>query len=214
MPKTYTDDIAAALPSSIDGPFQVVDPSDIGSWIKVDPALSQISAGGGARPMRSLNMVYVRTYSVTSSVYFGFVTARRITAGFNGGFYLNPWRIPDDMDVTEPSNVKILVATGATGPASAKVVRILLSDTYIRASVATSDTITFDWTAPVSWQLGDYRTLLVDNGNGRTYEANHFAIGDLLGLRLSRNGSAAEDTYTTYFSFAEFITFEYTAKVF
>lgn len=215
MPKTFTDDIAAAFPSSIDGPFLVVDPADSANSIKLDPASGQITAGGSARPERSIALSLVRTYSTTGNGAIGGLATRSIATGTNGGYYAGPFRIPQDMDVTEPSNIWFLTATGAVGPASVQTVRFLLVDTYIRGTgSSTSTTLDYDWSTPSSWGFDDNRIVLFDAGSGRTYDANRFAVGDFLGMRVSRNGTHPNDTYSKTIHLSESIIFEYTAKTF
>ncbi|MCH7591719.1 MAG: hypothetical protein IH989_02910 [Planctomycetes bacterium] len=215
MPRTFTDDIAAALPSSIDGPFLVVDPSDSTNSIKLDPANGQITAGGSARPTRSIALSYVRNYPTTSNGSIGVMTTRSVATGTNGGLYVGQFRIPPDMDVTEPSNVWFLIATGATGPGSAQKVRILLVDTYVRGTgSSTSTTLGYDWPAPVSWALDDNRVVMFDAGSGRTYDGNRFAVNDFVALRIIRNGVHPDDTYSKTIHLAESLIFEYTAKTF
>jgi sporulation-control protein spo0M len=53
----------------------------------------------------------------------------------------------------------------------------------------------------------------MDNGNGRTFEADLFTAGEILGLRLSRVGGDAADTYNKTIKFAEYLEFAYTAKL-
>ena len=215
MPKTFTDDVAAVLPSSIDGPLQVVDPADSTNSIKLDPAGGQIEARGLARPLRRIAFSFVRVYLSTTNGSTGVLTTQIVAAGTNGGVYVGHFRIPADMDVTQPSNVSFLLATGAAGPASAKKVRMLLVDTYIRGSGASvSTTSSYDWTAPVSWALGDNRIVQFDAGSGRTYDGNHFVDGDYVAMRISRNGTHPSDTYTQSVHFSESLVFEYTAKRF
>lgn len=215
MPKTFTDDVAAALPSSIDGPFQVVDPADSTTRIKLDPAGGRIEATGSARPLRRIALSFVRSFSTTSTGTIGVLTTRRVSAGLNGGLYVGQFRIPADMDVSEPSNVSFLVGTGAAGPASVETVRILLVDAYVRGSGAsTSTTLAYDWPAPVSWALDDNRVLQFDAGSGHTYDGNRFVEGDYVGLRISRNGLHVNDTYSKTVHFSESLIFEYTAKTF
>lgn len=215
MPRTFTDDIAAALPSSIDGPFLVVDPADSTNSIKLDPADGRITAGGSARPLRSMALPFVRTFLTTTSGSIGVMTTRSVASGANGGLYVGQFRIPPDMDVTEPSNVRFLMATGAAGPASVQTIRILLVDTYVRGTgSSTSTTLGYNWSTPVSWALDDNRVVLFDAGSGRTYDGNRFAVGDFVGLRISRNGAHPNDTYSKSIHLSESLIFEYTAKTF
>src|SRR3990172_2613126 len=106
MPKTYTDDVAPVLPSSIAGPFQVVSAADINSWIKIDPASARIAAAGGAQPTRRIIVPSARVYaSVTSSVIGQYIVAVSVSGTQLGGHYLTPILLPDDMDVTKPCKV-------------------------------------------------------------------------------------------------------------
>lgn len=214
MPKTHTDDIAPAFPSSIFGPLQVSDPADATSWIKVDPSNAEIAAAGAARPVRSLMAVYARLFqSGLEQTIGGVILARSINAGTMGGFYLTACRIPEDMDVTAPANVKILMAPGLNATTNGQSTRISLTHTRMEKS-GTSETVAviFDWPIPNGWDVTDINTVLVDNGNGRTYDGNTFSAGDTLGFRLFRSGTAAEDTFDKPLRLGEYIRFEYTAK--
>ena len=197
MPKTYTDDVAPALPSSIDGPFQIVNPSDCASWIKVDPANARVAAAGNARPTRVLTTGYGRTYLTTMMHFIGVaMIARYVNADDNGGFYFSPIRIPDDMDVGEPCIVKILVTPVQDATANGQVVRFALTHTRVTLEASeSSSTFVYDWDVPDNWTTSDYNVVTIDNGNGRSYEADMFANGDIVGLRISRQGAATEDTF-------------------
>ena len=216
MPKTHTDDVAPALPSSIDGPFQIVDPSDCASWIKADPANARIAAAGNARPTRVLTTGYGRTYLNTTALFIGVaMTARYVNAEDNGGFYLSPIRIPDDMDVGEPCTVKILVTPVQDATTNGQVVRFALTRTRVTLGGSeSSSTFVYDWDVPDNWTTSDYNMVTIDNGNGRSFEADTFANGDIVGLRISRQGAATEDTFNKAVKFAEYIQLEYTAKAY
>lgn len=216
MPKTFTDDIAPALPSSIEGPFQVVDASDASSWIKVEPASARISIAGDARPTRSVATGYDRIYLTAATQYIGTtITARYVNSDSNGGFYVSPIRIPDDMDLGEPSNIKVLIGPLYNATVNGQVVRFGFAHTRVTLQgVASNGSITYDWDVPDDWTTSDYKIVTIDNGNGRTFEADTFAIGDVVGFRISRLGTAAEDTFNKAVKFAQYLQFEYTAKVF
>ena len=213
MPKTHSDDIAPTLPSSIDGPLQIIDPSDTASWIKIDPANARLAAAGDARPTRVLTTGYCRNYSSTTAHVIGTMAARYVTANNNGGFYLIPFRIPDDMDVAEPSNVKILVNPILNATTNGQVVHFVLAETHVAADGSRStSTLYYNWDVPDDWTTSDHNVVLIDNGSGRTYDANTFANGEIVGFRISRNGIDASDTFDKSVKFAEYLQFEYTAK--
>ncbi len=214
IPETFTDDIAPALPSSLNGPLQIVDPGNQNSWIKIDPASAIINMTGGARPKRKAIIPYSRVYATATATAIGVVLpAYYVTSITNGGFHGSPIPIPADMDLTEPASVYVLVASLTSSTQTGPVVRFVLSYTYGKASeVPTDGSITYDWTAPDNWTADELRSVLLDDGNGRTFAANTFEPGDELGLRVSRLGTATEDTFNKAVKFAARLVFEYTAK--
>lgn len=216
MPKTHTDDVAPALPSSIEGPFQIVDPSDSSSWIKVEPAASRIAASGDARPTRSVRTGLDRSYLSTSAQYIGTVmTARYVNYNSNGGFYAHPLHIPREMDVAEPCNIKLLVVPVYNATTNGQVIRFSLAYTRVTLQgVESSDAVTYDWDVPDDWTTGDPTVVTIDNGNGRTFEADSFTDGDIVGFRISRQGGDAADTFNKAIRMAQYLQLEYTAKAF
>jgi len=216
VPKTFTDDIAPALPSSLAGPFQIVDPTDAASWIKIDPAGATIAAAGGGRPTRTLLTGYVRQHLSGGSSFIGSVmAARSVNDGVTGGFYTAPIGIPNEMDVAEPADVTILVNPIQDATTNGQVVRLELSYSHVTAAGnITNGVITFDWSVPDDWTVNDPALVLIDNGNGRTFEADTFGAGDYLGLRCLRLGAAAQDTFNKGINLAEMLAFQYTAKGF
>lgn len=214
VPETFTDDIAPALPSSLIGPLQVVDSGNPNSWIKIDPAGAEIAAAGDARPVRRVIAPFTRVYATASASTIGLGMASHYVSSIAvGGFYATPLPIPPDMDLAEPSSVKVFVAPITTSGQSAPVVRYVLTFTYGKTGeVVTDDSVTYDWTAPDNWAADDARSVLIDNGSGRTFEAGTFDTGDELGLRIARISTATEDTFDKSVKLAERLVFEYTAK--
>jgi len=214
MPKTFTDDVAAAFPSSIVGPLLITDPEDHDSWIKIDPESARIEGAGTARPTRKIIAAYSRAYSSVTASFIGVVMpANYVTAVTTGGFHTVPFPIPSDMDLTQPVHAKVLITPLSDDTGSGEVVRLSLATTYFKAGEAANEsTVTYDWTAPTNWSANDPRLVLIDDGNGRTFAGNTFEAGDYVGLRISRVGAAAEDTFDKSVRFADFVIFEYAAK--
>lgn len=216
MPKTFIDDVAPVAPTSIVGPYQVVDANDATSYIKIDPANKQITTAGAARPKRILRIKYVRTYLNTGLTTRGNgITARYMTANADGGYYTNSLEILPDLDVTEPVKVIIVVAPLNNSLINGTVARLLLGWTRITpGGVETTGTLINDWDIPDDWLATELKFVTFDNGNGHTFDANDFTTGDIVGLRISRVGNTSEDTFPQSFTILEGATFEYTAKAY
>ncbi len=214
MPKTFTDDVAPALPSSIDGPFQVVDPADQGSWIKIDPAGAGIPVAGSARPARTITRHQSRLYSVTYSTLIGSsMLGRRLLYNMTGGIYFGGLAIPSDMDVSEPSKVTIVALPYADATTNGQAVHFRQTSTHFKAGEApTNTTIDCDWNVPDDWTTNDPRQIVIDNGNGVTFDASHFEHGDQVEFVIIRMGTDVGDTFDKDLIMAEYVVFEYTAK--
>lgn len=118
------------------------------------------------------------------------------------------------MNVAEPSTLRILVATLTTGPTTASVIRFKMRCGTVAAlgGTPTDTTLTFDWAQPLNWATTDAQVIAIDNGHGRTFEANTFTNLDYFGYRVVRIGADANDTYPETIKLASAIPFEYTAK--
>lgn len=214
MPKTYTDDVAPVLPSSIAGPFQVVSASDINSWIKIDPASARILAAGGAQPIRRIILPSARMYtSATNSAIGQYLVAVSVTATQLGGFYLTPILVPDDMDVTKPCQFKILISPAANATTNGQVIRFSFAETHVAdGGTRTETTLEYDWNVPDNWATTNNNVVTIDSGGGSTFAGNTFQHGQYIGFRIARNGSAAQDTFDKGVNIAEYAMFEYTAE--
>lgn len=216
MPKTFTDDVAAALPSSIEGPFQVLDPTDHDSWIKLDPAGAGVAAAGAARPKRRIIRAILRTYGLTYTDALGTgYSCRRVTAtGLAGTFYA-PFPIPPDMDLAAPSDIKLIIAAAVDATTNGQAIRFRVDVTHFKPGEAPNDaTIAYDWPVPDDWTANDPREVAIDNGTGAAFDANHFEDGDQVGLLIRRDGAATEDTFDKNILICDAMTFEYSAKVY
>ncbi len=213
MPKTFTNDVAATLPSALLGPLQVIDPSDESSWIKIDPASAQILAAGDAKPTRLVTTIYLRGYGSNTASYISNTIASRTLGGSSlGGVYYAPFKIPANMDVTKPSNVKILVSPAADATTNGQVVRFTLDQSHVSEGESPStSTDDYDWSVPDDWTTSDVVLVTIDTGSGYTFAGNTFQAGDHVGLRIVRSGFASEDTFDKSIKLSEHLLFEYTA---
>ncbi len=214
MPKTFTDDIGPALPSALDGPFQVVDPNDIDSYIKVDPENARIEAAGDARPVRGLTVGYTRGYGMSlRSVLAAAMDACSVGPGTDAGFYTTPFFIPVDMDTGETSSVKVGVVPASSG-GGGTVARLELLTAYVKDGDTSLDrqTTICDWTTPGGWTPEDLKLVTLDTGSGYTFAADTFESSDIVGLRIRRVGSAVQDTFPYNLLIVTALFFEYTAR--
>jgi hypothetical protein len=213
MPKTYTDDVAPVLPSSIAGPFQVVNASDINSWIKIDPANARLSAAGGAQPVRRIIVPSARTYAaVTTSTIGQYIVAVAVSPTQLGGHYLTPILVPDNMDVTKPCKVRILISPVNNATMDGYVIRFLLAEAHVADGETRTETgFNHDWNVPDDWATYDNNVITLDNGSGSSFAGDTFQHGQHLALRVARVGTAAEDTFDKGVNIGEYAVFEYTA---
>ena len=214
MPKTYTDDVAPALPSAIEGPLQVLDPSDYSSWIKIDPAGVTIAAAGDARPTRCLGTSFARSYGSSTASYMASVIACRIVAsGSIGGMYYQPFQIPSHMDTSKTSNVRIVVSPAADATTNGQVIRLALDEAHVTDGGGPgNNSPILDWEVPDDWTTSDFNVVTIDSGSGYTFAADTFQVGDLVGLKIMRYGLAPEDTFDKNVRIAETALFECTVK--
>jgi hypothetical protein len=217
MPKTITDDIGVALPSAIDGPFQVIDSSDAANWIKIDPALSRVEAAGDARPLRSVSTHLLRTYLSSGINAFGtYTAARSVNAGASGGMVVFPIRIPEDFDPAGPSSLAVLIGPTADSTVNGQMVRFVVDYTRVSAEdgVQADASVAMDWPVPDDWTTAEAKEVLIDNGNGWTFDGDTLAPGDWLGFRFAREGAHANDDFAQGVKFTERMVFVYRAKTF
>lgn len=214
MPKTRTTDVAPPFPTPVEGPLTVVDPADSESWLTIDPANAELSAAGNARPTRVVFSRWTRTYFTTSAHFVsGIVLARLVNANTVGGFYATDVRIPDDMDVTATSDLKFMVAPAFSATTNGQSIQFSITHTRLRVGIVQLTVITtMDWPVPNNWTVSDQTLVTMDNGNGRTFEANTFQAGDILGLRIVRAGTDEADTFNKGVKIGELMQFVYTAK--
>jgi hypothetical protein len=211
MPKTFTNDVAPALPSAIQGPFQVTDPSDDSSWIKVDPANARIVASGGAKPVRILTVDFARAYGSGSSSFISTtIASRTVGASSIGGAHYTPFQIPFDMDVSQACTVKILASPATDATTNGQAIHFTLDQNHVNEGGGpgtSSDSVI--WSVPDDWTTSDVGLVTIDTGNGYTFAGGTFQPGDHLGLRVIRNALAAEDTFDKGVKISEHLLFEY-----
>ena len=198
------------------GPFRVRRALDSTSYIEIDPDNARILAAVDARPTRVLSTSFVRTYLSGGAGTIGSVmAARSINNGLTGGFFTGPLRIPEDMDVSEPTDVIVLLSPIHSATVNGQVISLGLSYSRVTAAGTNNNgVLTFNWPVPDNWMVNNFAFVVIDNGNGRTFEADVFSPGDFLGLQLARLGGAAEDTFNKGLYITETIGFRHRTKQF
>jgi len=215
MPKTHTDDVAMALPSAVQGPFQVVAPDDLTSFLKLDPQAAALEAAGGARPIRSVTVGLNRTSGTSGNATLGNgIACRQVVAGDDGGFYAEPLWIPPEMDLAATSRVYAMICAAVASALSDVAVVLELAAGYVRHQQAGphSTTLTVVHPVPDAWQSAQPEEVLLDDGASRTFAPQVFEAGDVLGLRVQLLRSSASDTFDQPVKLFGAVRFEYTAK--
>ena len=151
--------------------------------------------------------------SVTDQTIGQSIICKRIAASALGGFYCKPFQLPQDFDPTKPIDVAVLIHTAVNSGVDGQHVRLRVNWTEAIEGVLNDvHTITYDWPVPNGWLTSNPLVVLIDNGNGHTFDAHQFSNTSTLGLRIDRNGIATEDTYAQATDLAEAIRLTYSTK--
>ncbi len=139
--------------------------------------------------------------------------AVRTTPTLLGGFFCSPVKIPQDADPAKPSNVTILLNTAANSLVNGQVVQLQLQTTIIVPPVITElPVLTANFAVPNGWLITQPQLVTFNNGNGRTYNPGQIPANARIGIRVTRNGPAAADTYAQSTDLAQYVTFTYSTK--
>lgn len=127
--------------------------------------------------------------------YRNAVRAVQITAANLAGWTMQPFFLPEDLDVSYPISLHVMLAAGPLqGPNPTNVV-IKLTTARLAVADAPVET-TFAHVIPVvgAWIAFDPILPLLDQGPGYTYPAHRFMAGDLVGMTVQRDGTDPLDT--------------------
>ncbi len=116
----------------------------------------------------------------------------------SGVAFATPFFLPIDFDPSFPCYVSAFIHN-PSGPAAGGPFAVTwllgLARWPSSGSGVVESLLTYDFPVPTAWPGFAYLKMLVDNGSALTFPANTFVPGDLVGLRFSRSGGAANDTY-------------------
>ena len=150
--------------------------------------------------------------SVTNSTLGQAVPAGQVGASSLGGHYTQPIIVPQDMDVTASSSLKVVVAPSANSLVNGQFVRFTVVATTVTHKGARVDTsFNYDWPVPDGWLASDNEHVTLSNGSGFSFNPNLFTPGQLVGFRIARDGPNAADTFAQSLLIAQHSFFEYTA---
>jgi hypothetical protein len=106
-----------------------------------------------------------------------------------------------------------MLGTAANSLVNGQSVQLQLTTTIVTpGAIQELGTLTFNWPVPNGWTTVQPQLITIDNGNGRTFEANTFPATGRIGFRVQRNGPAAADTYAQSTDLAQYATFLYSTK--
>lgn len=121
----------------------------------------------------------------------------------NGGFFIQPFRIPLCYDVTRPATLYITITRAAGAIDNVGVIAFQILKTTLRGlTINEFGAVAAVFTPPANWLAGEPIRLPIVNQTGVTFPSATFQQGDLVGLTISRMGAQANDTYIHAISIA------------
>lgn len=197
------------------GVVRVQQQGDTSSYIEFDPNTSTpgIFAYGNSRTKGIVELEQSRTYGIGSNSLIGLnINAYQIGAATDAGFYTNYRRTPFGLDLTMPVDVYILIDSADAALQSggvfteAKLTSVDLDDHTISEYL-----VQYKFNV-VNWQMGHPYLVLIDNGDGYTFDPGSVVANGAFGLKCSLIRSAASDTFPSSVNLARSCTVVYTRK--
>jgi hypothetical protein len=162
-------------------------------------------------PTTELQLPYVRSYSSAGSAAIGnAIAALSVTGTVIGGQYLEPFRVPEDYDRTREGRLYAFIGNGAaTGPAAGNVELNTLMGEAAPAGVPTETTVYTIQAIPATWPASSWMQVEIGTKPDPFLPPATLAQLGLIGIRLSRNGPSANDTWTGTLLIAQFVVLRY-----
>lgn len=162
-------------------------------------------------PSVILTIPLTRTYgSAANSIIGQYIAALTVSPTQLGGFYAAPLRVPVDFDVSRPANLFLWLAPVANSLVDGQAVALQCHRTIINADGSVTDTtLDLTWAVPAGWTTVQRTRVLLDAGGGVSIPGGALKRTDFLGLRFSRNGPAAADTFAQSVAFPTALELEY-----
>lgn len=152
-----------------------------------------------------------RSFGALSSSTIGSYIASFTIVGTNlGGYVCNPFTISPILNRAQPVRVYIAISPAANSVEVATNVQLDLAITQQAPGLPRVETTIVQLQAiPNPWTTADLIRVLLDNGAGYTFAPNVLDPGTMLGLRITRNGPAAADTWTGSLKIASALDVDY-----
>jgi len=132
---------------------------------------------------------------------------------FPDGYITNPFRIPDDCDVSRPIDLLAAMRPVVGGFGGVNVLNLQLEVTRVSPGlVGTNLAFLYDYTTPNLWANSDLQQVLLDNGTCISFAGSSFLPTDMAGILFRRNGAAGTDTYPGVVLVADSILFRYSIR--
>lgn len=159
-----------------------------------------------------LQIPFARNSGVTPAILIAnYAVAFQFNEAAQGGFFLAPFRIPRDFDVTRPSTIYCELGPGlALGEGTGVVLEALVTRLPHNAN-ATQAIYQTTWIVPFGWGAAILH-VPIDTGAGYTFPAHTFLLDDSVGMLFRRNGPQAADTYPTYVQCPAHLYLDYTSR--
>jgi hypothetical protein len=134
--------------------------------------------------------------SVAQSTVSTAVTTLTVGAAVTGGWYTGMLRLPPAVDVTKPIDVVLTVTPQANSLVDGQnVVFNVIWASIDENGVRVDNTFNQTWPVPNGWLTTDTQHVLMDNGNGHTFDADTFDPQMRIALILRRVGASPLDTF-------------------
>jgi hypothetical protein len=150
-------------------------------------------------PDTELQLPAVRIFAAATNALIGNATQTfNVTAAALGGFYAQPFRLPENYDRSREGRLYAFIANGAgVGPAAGNV-QLEATRGISTGGTAPVDTVLTTLAAiPAAWPVNNWIYLELGSALLPFYPAASLPQFALCGIRLSRNGPAAADTWAS-----------------
>ena len=162
-------------------------------------------------PSTELILHLTRTFASVSTTTLGTaITGQTVGPSQLGGLFYEPLPVPRDYDRSRPGYLYAALAnTGIVGPPTGAVVIQSTRTLAPPPGPPSNLTLSQTFTPPANWDASNWLLLELLNAGGPYFPASSIADQSLLGIRISRDGPNAADTWTATLTILEFAVLRY-----